>query len=68
METPECHSISSNAGPAMSRRGISLGAVGLGDAIKALTKIFGIRPCAACEKRAAKLNTLSLARFMGGKQ
>jgi hypothetical protein len=32
----------------------------LGDAIKALTSLFRIPPCAACEKRAAKLNAVAL--------
>jgi hypothetical protein len=30
--------------------------LGLGDAIKRVTYALGIKPCAACEKRAAALN------------
>lgn len=42
----------------MSRRGIGIGVVRLGDAIKALTGVLGIKPCAECEKRAARLNVV----------
>jgi hypothetical protein len=31
--------------------------VGLGDVIKRVTSMAGIRPCAPCAKRAAKLNS-----------
>lgn len=30
--------------------------IGLGDAIKHVTRTFGIRPCGGCERRAAMLN------------
>ena len=30
--------------------------VGLGTVVKRVTSTFGIRPCSACEKRAATLN------------
>jgi hypothetical protein len=30
--------------------------LGLGDAIKRVTRAVGIRPCAGCERRAAALN------------
>lgn len=30
--------------------------IGLGDAIKRVTSSMGIRPCGACERRAAALN------------
>lgn len=30
--------------------------VGLGNVIKRVTSVFGIRPCSACERRAATLN------------
>jgi len=30
--------------------------LGLGDAIKHVTRVFGIRPCGGCERRAAVLN------------
>lgn len=30
--------------------------VGLGDAVKRVTSLVGIRPCSACERRAAALN------------
>ena len=30
--------------------------IGLGDAIKHVTRTFGIRPCSSCERRAATLN------------
>lgn len=30
--------------------------VGLGTVVKRVTSTFGIRPCSACEQRAAKLN------------
>jgi hypothetical protein len=30
--------------------------IGLGDAIKHVTRAFGIRPCGGCERRAATLN------------
>jgi len=30
--------------------------VGLGTVVKRVTSTFGIRPCGACEQRAAKLN------------
>jgi hypothetical protein len=37
-------------------RFVSDEAVGLGDAIKRFTYAVGIKPCGACEKRAAVLN------------
>ncbi len=40
------------------RRGIGLGAIRLGDVIKALARLLGIEPCDECEKRAGKLNNL----------
>jgi hypothetical protein len=30
--------------------------IGLGDAIKRVTHVMGIKPCGGCEKRAAALN------------
>ncbi len=30
--------------------------IGLGDIIKRVTRLFGVKPCAACEERARKLN------------
>lgn len=30
--------------------------VGLGDAVKHVTRAFGVRPCAGCERRASTLN------------
>ena len=30
--------------------------IGLGDAIKRMTYVMGIKPCGGCEKRAAALN------------
>ena len=30
--------------------------IGLGDAIKRVTTVVGIRPCSACERRATALN------------
>jgi len=30
--------------------------IGLGDAIKRVTSAIGVRPCGACNERAAKLN------------
>ena len=32
------------------------GEIGLGDAIKRVTYVMGIKPCGGCERRAAKLN------------
>jgi len=68
MGADERHPNSSDANAVISRRGIGIGALGLGDAIRAVTKILGIKPCAACEKRAAKLNALSLSRLLRRKQ
>jgi len=31
--------------------------VGLGDIVKRITKVVGVTPCAACEQRAARLNS-----------
>ncbi len=30
--------------------------IGLGDALKQVTRTLGVKPCGACEKRAATLN------------
>jgi len=30
--------------------------IGLGDAIKRVTRVFGVQPCGGCERRAAALN------------
>jgi hypothetical protein len=30
--------------------------IGLGDAVKSVTHVMGIRPCQGCQKRAAALN------------
>lgn len=68
MEEHEYHPNSSDVNVIMSRHGIGIGAVGLGDAIKALTNILGIRPCTGCEKRAAKLNNFSLFRWLVRKE
>lgn len=31
--------------------------IGLGDAIKKVTKFIGIKPCSSCDERAKKLNS-----------
>ncbi len=38
--------------------------VGLGDAVKVATSMFGIKPCGACQKRAERLN--QMLTFKGG--
>jgi hypothetical protein len=59
METDEDQFKSLDARRPLTRRGIGIGAVGMGDAIKVFTKMLGIEPCAECEKRATRLNGLS---------
>ncbi len=40
--------------------------VGLGDAVEAVTKAIGIKPCRQCRKRAAALNRRVVFRGRGG--
>jgi hypothetical protein len=43
--------------------------VGLGDAVKRVTSAVGVKPCGACEERAARLNrwmTLGSNEMRGG--
>lgn len=40
--------------------------VGLGDAVEAVTKAIGIKPCGGCRKRAAALNRKVVFRGRGG--
>lgn len=68
MEIYERHSKSVDSDRPLSRSGIGIGAIGLGDAIRALTKMFGVKPCAKCEKRAEKLNTIFSIRIKGKKR
>lgn len=39
--------------------------VGLGDAVKKITTVFGIRPCSGCGRRAEALNRVVVFRGTG---
>lgn len=49
--------INGTLNPAEIRIPMIRGPIGLGDVIKAATGALGIKPCAPCEQRAARLNT-----------
>jgi hypothetical protein len=42
--------------------------VGLGDAVEAVTRAIGIKPCASCRRRAAALNRKVVFRGRGADQ
>ncbi|GAA1519325.1 hypothetical protein GCM10009827_038300 [Dactylosporangium maewongense] len=41
--------------------------VGLGDVVKRVTSLFGVKPCAGCERRAAALNRWLAFTGRGGR-